>query len=289
MSAVPAAPRVASAEDDLDDLDDLDALTTAYPVRTGWRVLPARMAALSVVELQKIRHDRSEIYSRAVTPLLWLAVYGETFTKIHAIPTGTTKYLDYLAPGIIAQSAMFIAIFYGIQIIWERDAGVLTKLMVTPTPRAALVAAKAFASGAKAVIQAVVVLILATILGAGMTWNPLKLLGVLLIVVLGSGTFACLSMSIAGIVLTRDRLMGIGQAITMPLFFTSSALYPISVMPGWLQPITRINPLTYEVDALRSLLIGTATDMPLNVGVLIGSSILMVTCASLLLPRLAKG
>ncbi|HEX4790740.1 MAG TPA: ABC transporter permease [Actinospica sp.] len=283
MSAVPAPPRVASVEDGLDEL------TAVHPVRTGWRVLPARMVALSIVELQKIRHDRSEIYSRAVTPLLWLAVYGETFTKIHAIPTGTTKYLDYLAPGIIAQSAMFIAIFYGIQIIWERDAGVLTKLMVTPTPRAALVAAKAFASGAKAVIQAVVVLILAAILGAGMTWNPLKLLGVLLIVVLGSGTFACLSMSIAGIVLTRDRLMGIGQAITMPLFFTSSALYPISVMPGWLQPISRINPLTYEVDALRSLLIGTPTDMPLDIGVLVGSSILMVTCASLLLPRLAKG
>ena len=283
MSAVPAPPRVASAE------GGLDALTAAYPVRTGWRVLPARMVALSIVELQKIRHDRSEIYSRAVTPLLWLAVYGETFTKIHAIPTGTTKYLDYLAPGIIAQSAMFIAIFYGIQIIWERDAGVLTKLMVTPTPRAALVAAKAFASGAKAVIQAVVVLILAALLGAGMTWNPLKLLGVLLIVVLGSGTFACLSMSIAGIVLTRDRLMGIGQAITMPLFFTSSALYPISVMPGWLQPISRINPLTYEVDGLRSLLIGTATDMPLDLGVLVGSGVLMVTCASLLLPRLAKG
>jgi ABC-2 type transport system permease protein len=283
MSAVPAPPRVASAE------GDLDALTTAHPVRTGWKVLPARMVALSIVELQKIRHDRTEIYSRAVTPLLWLAVYGETFTKIHAIPTGTTKYLAYLSPGIIAQSAMFIAIFYGIQIIWERDAGVLTKLMVTPTPRAALVTAKAFASGAKAVIQAVVVLILAALLGAGMTWNPLKLLGVLLIVVLGSSTFACLSMSIAGIVLSRDRLMGIGQAITMPLFFTSSALYPISVMPGWLQPISRINPLTYEVDGLRSLLIGTPTDMPLNIGVLIVSGVLMVTLASALLPRLAKG
>lgn len=184
---------------------------------------------------------------------------------------------------------MFIAIFYGIQIIWERDAGVLTKLMVTPTPRAALVAAKAFASGAKAVIQAIVVLIMAALLGVGMTANPLKLLGVFLIVVLGSGTFACLSMSIAGIVLTRDRLMGIGQAITMPLFFTSSALYPISVMPGWLQPISRINPLTYEVDGLRSLLIGSATDMPLDLAVLVGSGILMVTCAAMLLPRLAKG
>jgi hypothetical protein len=89
--------------------------------------------------------------------------------------------------------------------------------------------------------------------------------------------------------LTRDRLMGIGQAITMPLFFTSSALYPISVMPGWLQPISRINPLTYEVDGLRSLLIGTSTDLPLDLGVLLGSTVLGVVVASLLLPRLAKG
>ena len=282
MSAVPVPPRTASAE-------GFDALTTVHPVRTGWSVLPSRMVALSLVELQKMRHDRSEIYSRAIQPLLWLAVYGETFTRLHAIPTGKTPYLDYLAPGIIAQSAMFIAIFYGIQIIWERDAGVLTKLMVTPTPRAALVAAKAFASGAKAVIQAVVVLIMAALLGVGMTANPAKLLGVLLIVVLGSGFFACLSMSIAGIVLTRDRLMGIGQAITMPLFFTSSALYPISVMPGWLQPISRINPLTYEVDGLRALLIGSPTNLPLDLVVLAGSTVLSVVVASMLLPRLAKG
>ena len=285
MSVVPAPRPTASAE----SAQHAALLTAAHPVRTGWSVLPARMVALCIVELQKIRHDRSEIYSRAIQPLLWLAVYGETFTKIHAIPTGTTPYLDYLAPGIIAQSAMFIAIFYGIQIIWERDAGVLTKLMVTPTPRAALVAAKAFASGAKAVIQAVVVLIMAALLGVGMTWNPLKLLGVLLIVVLGSGFFACLSMSIAGIVLTRDRLMGIGQAITMPLFFTSSALYPISVMPGWLQPISRVNPLTYEVDGLRGLLIGAPTNLPLDLGVLAGSAVLAIAVASSLMPRLAKG
>nr|WP_307846424.1 ABC transporter permease [Actinospica durhamensis] len=148
-SAVPAPPRAESDDGaagvdtgtdtqsraDADADTDADALTAAaHPIRTGWTVLPARMVALSIVELQKIRHDRSEIYSRAVTPLLWLAVFGETFTRIHAIPTGRTPYLAYLSPGIIAQSAMFIAIFYGIQIIWERDAGVLTKLMVTPTP-----------------------------------------------------------------------------------------------------------------------------------------------------------
>ncbi len=256
--------------------------------RTGWRVLPARIVALCIVELQKIRHDRSEIYTRAVQPVLWLAIFGETFTRIRAIPTGKVPYLDYLAPGIIAQSAMFIAIFYGIMIIWERDAGVLTKLLVTPTPRTALITGKAFASGTKALIQAIVVLIFAAILGVGMTANPLKLLGVAALVVFGSAFFSCLSMSIAGVVLTRDRLMGIGQAITMPLFFSSNALYPTSVMHGWLQPISRINPLSYEVDGLRGLLIGTSANLPLDFAVLIAASLLSIWAAAALLPRLAK-
>lgn len=176
-------------------------------------MLPARIGALCTVELQKLRHDRTELYTRAVQPALWLLIFGQTFSRIRAIPTGGIPYTDYLAPGIIAQSAMFIAIFYGIQIIWERDAGVLDKLLVTPTPRSALITGKAFAAGVKSLIQAVVVILIAALLGVALTWNPLKLLGVAGIVVLGSAFFSCLSMTIAGIVLSRDRLMGIGQAI----------------------------------------------------------------------------
>jgi ABC-2 type transport system permease protein len=280
MSAVPAAPRPASA--------DWGAGDPGTAPRTGPWLLLARLGALCLVELQKIRHDRTEMYTRAIQPALWLLLYGETFTRLHAIPTGSTPYLDYLSCGIIAQSAMFVAIFYGIQIIWERDAGVLTKLLVTPTPRSALIAGKAFASGVKALIQAAVVLVLAALLGVGMTWNPLKLLGVALVVVLGSAFFSCLSMSIAGVVLKRDRLMGIGQAITMPLFFSSSALYPVSVMPGWLQPISRCNPLSYEVDALRGLLLGTHMNLAVDAGVLVGAAAAAIAAASALLPRLAR-
>ena len=83
-------------------------------------------------------------------PVLWMLIFGETFNRIHAIPTGDVPYLDFLAPGIIAQSGLFVSIFYGIQIIWERDAGVLTKLLVTPTPRAALIIGKSFAAGIRA-------------------------------------------------------------------------------------------------------------------------------------------
>jgi ABC-2 type transport system permease protein len=257
-------------------------------VRSGWRVLPARVGAMCVVELQKLRHDRTELYTRAVQPALWLLIFGETFTRLRVIPTDGIPYLDYLAPGIIAQSAMFIAIFYGIMIIWERDSGVLSKLLVTPTPHSALVAGKAFAAGVKSVIQAVVVIVIAALLGVGMTWNLLRLLGVVVVVVLGSAFFSCLSMSIAGIVLTRDRLMGIGQAITMPLFFASNALYPVALMPGWLQAVSKVNPLSYQVDALRGLLLGTPSHLWLDFGVLCLAALAGIAAASGLMGRLAR-
>ncbi|MFD5896075.1 ABC transporter permease [Streptomyces sp. NPDC060366] len=286
MSGAHGGQRPASAEAAAPGRFDL-LLVPPRP-RTGWRVLPARVLAMCVVELQKLRHDRTELYTRAIQPALWLLIFGETFTHIKAIPTGGIPYIDFLAPGIIAQSAMFIAIFYGIMIIWERDAGILTKLLVTPTPRSALVSGKAFASGVKALIQAAVVILIAAALGVGLTWNPLKLLGVAVAVILGSAFFSCLSITIAGIVLTRDRLMGIGQAITMPLFFASNALYPVAIMPGWLQVISKINPLSYQVDALRGLLLGTSSHLLLDYGVLAFAALVGITAASSLLGRLAR-
>jgi ABC-2 type transport system permease protein len=277
--AAPGAPPIASAE---------PPPVADNPV-AGLRRLASRIVTLCWVELRKIRHDRTELYTRAIQPALWLLIYGETFTHIHAIPTPKgIPYLAYLAPGILAQSALFIAVFYGIQIIWERDAGVLTKLMVTPTPRSALITGKAFAAGVRSLVQGVVVVVIAALLGVAFTANPLKLIGAAIIVVLGSAFFSCLSMSIAGVALARDRLMGIAQAITMPLFFSSSALYPTNVMPGWLQVISKINPLSYEVEALRGLLIGTATNMLLDVVVLVAWTLASIVTASLLLPRLAN-
>ena len=127
--------------------------------RTGPALLVSRVGTFCLVELQKLRHDRSELVTRAIQPILWLVIFGTTFSQIRAIPTGGLDYLDFLAPGVIAQSALFISIFYGIQIIWERDSGVLTKLLVTPTPRSALVAGKAFAAGVRSVAQAFIVVI----------------------------------------------------------------------------------------------------------------------------------
>ena len=274
MSALPAAPPSASAE------------ATAPPGLV--RTFLARIGALCLIEIQRLRHDRSELYTRAIQPILWLVVFGQTFNRLHAIPTGNLPYIDFLAPGVLAQSALFISIFYGIQIIWERDAGILAKLLVTPTPRTALISGKAFAAGVRAFSQVVIVLVVSALLGVALTTNPLKLAAAALAVWLATAFFSCLSMSIAGIVLKRERLMGIGQAIMMPLFFASNALYPIALMPGWLQAIAKVNPLSYEVDALRGLLLGTPAHLALDFAVLAGSAVAGIVVAASLLDRLAR-
>ena len=211
------------------------------------------------LELRKLRRDPSDLFTRAIQPVLWLLIFGQVLARTRAIPTGNVSYLDFMAPGILAQSVLFISIFYGIAIIWERDLGILHKFLASPTPRAALVLGKALSAGLRALSQAVIIYLLALVLGVKVNWNPLALIGVLAVVILGAALFSTFSLLIACIVKTRERFMGIGQVMTMPLFFASNAIYPIAIMPDWLQVISRVNPLTYEVDALRSLMLAGGT------------------------------
>jgi len=211
--------------------------------------------------------------------------------SIRAIPTGQTRYLDFLAPGILSQSVLFIAIFYGIAIIWERDLGVINKFLVSPTPRLALVLGKALSAGARALPQAIIIYLLSVILGVQVNWNPLALLGVIVIVMLGAACFSTFSMIIACLLKTRDRVMGIGQILTMPLFFASNAIYPVSIMPGWLQVIAHINPLTYVVDGVRALMLagGTSlTGLGTDIVVLLVITLILAVICARLYPRIVQ-
>jgi len=242
------------------------------------------------LEARKLGHDPTDIFTRAVQPALWLLVFGEVLSRVRAIPTGGRPYLDFLAPGILAQSVLFIAIFSGIAIIWERDLGIVHKFLASPTPRAALVLGKALSAGLRGLTQAAIVYVLALLLGVQMNWNPLNLLGVFVIVILGAACFSTFSLIIACLVKTRERFMGIGQILTLPLFFASNAIYPIVLMPAWLQAVARCNPLTYEVDALRDLMLvngisafGLATDFL----VLFVVTTVLVIIGAQLYPRVA--
>lgn len=246
--------------------------------------------AIAEMEARKMRHDPTELAFRAVQPALWLLVFGQVFTRTHVIPTGDLSYLDFMTPGVLAQSVLFIAIFSGMTIIWERDLGIIHKFVASPTPRVALSLGKALAGSVRAFSQAIVVYVLALLLHVNINWNPLSLIGVLIIIVLGAATFTAFSLVIAFLVKTRERFMGIGQVLTMPFFFASNALYPISIMPGWLKVIAHINALTYQVDALRALMLSGGSSsfgLPLDFGVLVMTTTVLVIISGWLYPRAA--
>lgn len=247
--------------------------------------------ALAEMELRKLRHDPTELVTRAVQPALWLAIFGEVFTRIRAIPTGQMRYLDFMAPGVLAQSVLFIAIFYGIAVIWERDLGIVHKLLVSPASRLALVAGKALSAGVRGLAQGCTVYLLAWLLGVRIKWQLGPLAGVAVAVMLGAAAFSTFSLIVACTVKTRERFMGIGQILTMPLFFASNAVYPISIMPEWLKLVARINPLTYEVDAMRSLMVeGGSTLYGIGVDFIVLAAITLALAglASRLYPNLAR-
>lgn len=241
-------------------------------------------------EARKLRHDPTEVIVRAIQPVLWLLVFGEVFSRTHAIPTGGLSYLDFMAPGILAQSVLFVAIFYGIAVIWERDLGIVHKFLASPTPRTALVLGKALSASLRSMSQMLIIYALAWLLGVNLNWNPLALIGVLCVVILGAALFSTLSLIIASIVKTRERFMGIGQVLTMPLFFASNAIYPASIMPFWLQVIAHANPLTYEVDALRALMLTggiSAFGLLADFTVLLAIVAILVVIGGRLYPRVA--
>lgn len=269
----------------------LDAQPAALAEPPAIVELVLQSAAIAEVELKKILRDPTELFTRAVQPLLWLVIFGQVFSRVRGIPTGNISYLDFMTPGILAQSVLFAAIFYGIAIIWERDLGIVHKLLVSPAQRGSFVLGKAISAGFRGGIQAVIIYFIALAMHVNISWNPLKILGVLLGVAMGSAIFATFSLIIACIVKSRERFMGIGQLMTMPLFFASNAIYPIAMMPGWLKVVALVNPLTYLVDALRGLMIqGGQSIHPfaVDLGIMIVIFVILAAIASRLYPTLVR-
>jgi len=235
----------------------------AGSVEAALRSLPARAArlrdgtlAMGWAELRKLRHDHLDIFTRSVQPLLWLFIFGTALRHNQALAGGSSDYRAYLAPGVMAQAALFVAIFFGLGVIWERDVGQLQRLLATPLPRLGIVLGKATGATIRALAQAVVLLAVIAVTGISIRWSVQGVVGAVTLLLLGTAAFACLSMILASLVRTRERFMGIGQLVVMPIFFASSALYPLALMPAWLRAVAHANPLTYEVHGMRQLLLG---------------------------------
>src|SRR5271156_5715111 len=142
--------------------------------------------AIANVELRKLFRDPTELFTRAIQPVLWLVIFGQVFSRVRGIPTGNVSYLAFMTPGILAQSVLFTAIFYGIAVIWERDLGIIHKLLVSPAHRASLVVGKAASAGFRGGVQTGIIYLIAFLMKIEIRWSPVAIAGVLFAVALGS-------------------------------------------------------------------------------------------------------
>ena len=257
----------------------------------GIRQFLLQTYAVGDVELRKLVRDPVELLSRAIQPILWLTVFGQVMENVRGIHSGIGSYQVFITPGILAQSVLFSAIFYGIAVIWERDLGVVQKQLVSPAYRSALVTGKAVSAGFRGLVQCGVIYVLGALMHLPLRYEPTVVAAVLCIVMLGSTLFSTFSLIIACIVKTRERFMGVGQVLTMPLFFASNAIYSLDLMPPWLKVVAQYNPLTYLVDALRGLMVPgawAAANLALDMGVLSVTSVLLIAVAVHVLPDLIR-
>ncbi|MFP4132593.1 MAG: ABC transporter permease [Halothece sp.] len=246
---------------------------------------------ITEIEARKIRHDPKQLLTRAAQPIVWLGIFGQVFSRFEAIPTGDFSYLDYITPGIVGQSLLFLTIFSGLVILSERDLGLLQKLLVSPTPRLSLVIGKGVGNTLRTLVQSLIIYVLAIPLGVTLNWHFFALIGVIVTILLATVLFSTFSLLIVCMGKTQEGFLGIAQFLTLPVFFTSNAIYPLEMMPPWLQTFALINPLTYTIDALRGLmLVGEANSYPLllNWGILLGFTLILAALGRWQYPTLVN-
>lgn len=211
------------------------------------------------------------LISALVQPALWMAFFGIAMSanfdrlgsSIPPIPgVPEVQYLTYMAAGVIAMTTLFTSLFGGIVILFDKNWGLMREIMASPLPREQIIFGIALSGMTKSFIQVMIVMAFGLLIGvtffAGYTigHTAIALLGILLFVGMFSIGFLFFSAAISISMETPEGLQGIITLLTMPIFFASNALYPVSAFPPVLQAISTVNPLSQLVNGVRYFAIG---------------------------------
>ena len=202
-------------------------------------------------ELIKFVRERGRLISTLIRPLIWLFLVGGGMSRVVS-PTMGVPYMQFIFPGIIGMTILFSSIFSSISIIWDKEFGFMKEMLVAPVSRFSLVVGKALSGTAVSTIQALLIVLLFPLLGLKLDLSQIIL--VLCISMLLAFCLSSLGILIAGFYESFESFSVIMNFIVMPMFFLSGAMYPVKLLPRVLGIFTRINPLTYGIDALKHMI-----------------------------------
>jgi ABC-2 type transport system permease protein len=202
-------------------------------------------------DLVKWLRGRVTVISSLVMPAAWLIFVGL------ALPTKfTDNYLQFITPGILVMTTLFSSLQGGSLMIFDKILGFLNKFLAMPSPRESMLYGKILFISVRGLLQATVILLIATLLGVRVL-NPINIVLIYFTLLLFSVFFSALSTMIGLQLSDHDSYAAVNSMISMPLFFTSTALMPYDVMPAWLMALAKLNPVSYAIDSIRLLFEGT--------------------------------
>ncbi len=205
--------------------------------------------------------EKSRIVASTVNPILWLLVFGGGLGASVSIPG--LDYRAFIYPGVLAQAVLFSSVFFGVYIVWDRKIDFLKEVLVAPISRTAIFIGKVVGGATDALIQSLILLTLGLILGRigiipGLHLGPLSFLLALLILMITIISLVSIGLIIGSRMDSPEGFQLVSSFLLFPTFFLSGALFPLDRLPAWLAPLVLLDPLTYSVDALRSVILGTS-------------------------------
>ena len=241
-------------------------------------------------ELKRYSRSRVGIIIRIVQPAAWLILIGSTFAGTQTLLDTTGypgSYIEYITPGIIMLTAIFSSIFGGATTLWDRRFGYMNKLLTTPISRTSIALGKMFGISIIAAIQASIIIAIALTMGIRLE-SAIGLLPTMLVIIAFSMGLAGISLVAAVLAKSQESFWAMMNFLGMPLFMLSSALFPLELMPDWLATAVQLNPLTYTIELVRMLIIGSAVsniNLVVDISVLIGFVAAMIAFAAYMFTR----
>jgi ABC-2 type transport system permease protein len=206
-------------------------------------------------EILRFVSERSRILSSFAMPLLFLVIFGAGFTNVIGTLAPGVNFIQFMYPGIIAMTVLTSSLFAGISVVWDREFGFLKEILVAPIGRTGIVLGKAIGATFVALLQALIMLVLAPILGVSL--SPGLVAGLIPLVVVISLGLSGLGILIASFMTSQQGFQILIQILIFPLIFLAGVFFPVNAVPLWMEVISKINPLTYGVDAIRQLFLGS--------------------------------
>ncbi|MGH3329472.1 MAG: ABC transporter permease [Streptomycetales bacterium] len=200
-------------------------------------------------DLIRFLRDRARIVVSLLQPVLFLFVLGTGLSSLVPGGNGDVDLRTFIFPGAVSMAVMFTSFFMAASIVWDREFGFLREMLVAPVRRSAIVIGKCCGGATVAAMQGMIMLGLAGLVGV--PYSPGLIVTLVAELLLLAFTLTAFGVMVAARIRSFPALMALSQMLLMPLFFLSGALFPLSGLPGWLQTLTHLNPLTYAIDPMR--------------------------------------